>query len=265
MKSINEGPISNIATGFASIAKKYATDPNFRKNVNMAVQSGSKVFGRILSNNEKSMLNEINKKAGIVKPKAPSIVNIKQGIDTVQIFWNKSNGLKADISCNPLKENNMWIVIKVNGTINFKIKDKIQFDGTPDAGKPLKVFNHAQKTTVTIPKVDLVMAQSESINPMVDKIVEAEADDNNEADDSELLEKKSDDKSLEKKVDDSDIIDAEVIDDTKPLEKKPIEPVSLTKSSDENDEPTKIPEKIVESVYVDQANIRSLFENIRYF
>ena len=137
MKSLNEGPISNIATGFASIAKKYATDPNFRKNVNMAVQSGSKVFGRILSNNEKSMLNEINKKSGVVKPKAPSLVNMKQGIDTVQIFWNKSNGLKADISCNPLKEKNMWIIIKSNGTENFKVKDKIQFDGIPDAGKQL--------------------------------------------------------------------------------------------------------------------------------
>ena len=109
------------------------------------------------------------------------------------------------------------------------------------------------------------MAQSASINPMVDKIVEEEADDNTELDDNQPLEKKVDDKSLDHKSDNSDIIDAEIIDDNQPLEKKAIEPESLIKPSEENDEPTKIPEKILESVEIDQINIRTLFETIRYF
>jgi len=270
MENLQEGPISAIS-GFADIAKKYATDPNFRKNMNLAIQTGSKVMGRVLSNNEKSMLNEIAKKEGtyqkpVSKPKPQ--ISLGKTVDTIILDWKKTNGELAKISVNPSKNPEVWNVIASINTDNFKPRDEIGFVGIPTIDKLLKINNHTKKFAVTIPKINDIVTDKLSINPLVDKIDKANPTKDEELDedlaidpedDTELVRNPDKKDEIDEKVEKEEIEPADTKDDVvEPTKPEPKKTETIIKDKPEA-------EKMVESIYVDKNEIKTLLESIKYF
>lgn len=238
MSNLQEGNITGTISGFADIVKKYISDSVFRKNVNNAIQSGSKVMGRVISNNEKTILNEINKKIGKS--------SLTKGKDTITLQWKKSSGDSAFISVNPTTNIDVWVVISVKNTENFTLNDEIGFTSIPILNNSLKIENHTKKFVITINKVIDIQTNHLSSNLFIDQI--------DRANHKEIIDEIKSEEPIKQ-------LSKDIEDDTPLIRKTPI--LATESDSELNSENKRMVEKMTESICT--SELKSLFETIRYF